>query len=271
MMMRIWLLLLTLTAWAQTTSGPFNISGTVVDPTGALVPAAVVSLHTLGSSQARQVQSDASGTFRFPGVSTERYEIEIQQAGFAPVRLPIAVTDRSPAPVRILLQLTGVRQEVTVNETAEQISTAASENTGAVTLDRSMLDSLPVFDQNYIGAMRQFLDPGSVSTGGVTLIVNGMEQKNVGVSSSAIQQVKINQNPYSAEYSRPGRGAIEIVTKPTSQAFHGAFNFLFRDQHLNARDAFASVRPPEQRRIYEGSLVGVSFSDDPGEGRKPSV
>jgi TonB dependent receptor-like, beta-barrel len=68
--------------------------------------------------------------------------------------------------------------------------------------------------------------------------------------------VKINQNPYSAEFARPGRGRIEVITKPESQIYHGTFNFLFRDYHLNARDPFATVRPPEQRRIYEGSLLG---------------
>lgn len=204
----------------------------------------------------RTTKSDMVGAFRFAKVNPGRYEIEVKHDGFVSATVPIALADRSPAPLQITLQLTDIRQELTVSDAAEQVSTAAADNASAVTLDRSLLDNLPVFDQNYIAAMQQFLDPGSVSTGGVTLIVNGMEQKNVGVSASAIQQVKINQNPYSAEFARPGRGAIEILTKPSSLDYHGTFNFLFRDQHLNARDAFASVRAPEQRRVYEGSLAG---------------
>ena len=149
-----------------------------------------------------------------------------------------------------------MRQEITVNEAAGQINTEASSNLDVITLDRDLLDNLPIFDQNYVGAMSQFLDPGSISTGGVTLVVNGMEQKNIGVSASAIQQVKINQNPYSAEFSRPGRGRIEIITKPESQVYHGSLNVIFRDYRMNARDPFASSRPEEQRRIFEGSLVG---------------
>ena len=88
------------------------------------------------------------------------------------------------------------------------------------------------------------------------MIVDGLEATRAGVSASAIQEVKINQNPYSAEYSRPGRGRIEIITKPGSQEYHGTFNFLFRDYHLNAREPLAIIRPPEQRRIFEGSLTG---------------
>ncbi len=65
-----------------------------------------------------------------------------------------------------------------------------------------------------------------MATGGVTLIVDGVEANSAGVSASAIQELKINQNPYTAEFSRPGRGRIEIITKPGST--DGAFNFLFR-------------------------------------------
>ena len=101
--------------------------------------------------------------------------------------------------------------------------------------------------------MSRFLDAGSIGTSGVTLVVDGVEATRAGVSASAIQEVKINQDPYSAEYPRPGRGRIEIITKPGSSEFHGTFNFLFRDYHLNARDPFALIRPPEQRRIYEGN------------------
>ena len=105
-----------------------------------------------------------------------------------------------------------------MSETTAQVSTDASENLDVVALDREALDNLPVFDQNYVGAISQFLDPGSIGTNGVTLVVNGMEQRNIGVSASAVQQVKINQNPYSAEFQRPGRGRIEVITKPSSQA-----------------------------------------------------
>ena len=160
------------------------------------------------------------------------------------------------APLQIALSLAQVRQEMVVSERTAQVSTDASENLDVVALDREALDNLPVFDQNYVGAISQFLDPGSIATNGVTLVVNGMEQRNIGVSASAVQQVKINQNPYSAEFQRPGRGRIEVITKPSSQVYHGNLNFLFRDYRLNARDPFASVRAPEQRRIYEGSLTG---------------
>ena len=243
-------------AFSQSPVDRFSISGTVTDPTGAGIPGAAISAHNGHGPAIRTTRSNNSGAFRLTGLPAGQLDIEVQSDGFASQSVHVSMPSRSSAPFRIALKLAGVRQEVTVNESAAAVSINSSDNLDVITLDRQMLDNLPIFDQNYVAAMSQFLDPGSIGTGGVTLVVDGMEQKNIGVSASAIQQVKINQNPYSAEFSRPGRGRIEIITKPGSQAYHGTFNFLFRDFHLNARDVFAISRPAEQRRIYEGSLLG---------------
>ncbi|MDR3702399.1 MAG: TonB-dependent receptor [Candidatus Sulfopaludibacter sp.] len=242
---------------AQAPTGPYSISGTVSDPSGAAIPDADVQVRQRGATAAAaKARTDTLGDFRVAGLPGGSFEIDVRRDGFAAETVRLTIKDRPPAPLRVELKLAGVRQEVTVSESAGQVSTDSADNLDVVTMDRQMMDNLPVFDQNYVAAMSQFLDPGSIGTGGVTLVVNGMEQRNVGVSASAIQQVKINQNPYSAEFSRPGRGRIEVITKPASQVYHGTFDFLFRDYHLNARDPFATVRPPEQRRIYEGSLLG---------------
>src|SRR5205823_14121549 len=149
----------------------------------------------------------------------------------------------------IVLTLGEVRQQITVDAAAAQVSIDAGDNLDAVRLDRQTLDNLPVFDQDYIGTMSRFLDAGALGTSGVTLIVDGVEATSAGVSPSAIQEVKINQNPYSAEFARPGHARIEIITKPGSADYHGAFNFLFRDSVFNARDPFSLVRPREQRHV----------------------
>src|SRR5262249_48839768 len=77
--------------------------------------------------------------------------------------------------------------------------------------------------------------------------------------ASAIQQIKINQNPYSAEYGRPGRGRIEIITKPGSEHYQGEANVIFRDARWNAKNAFASTTPPEHRHIIEGMIGGPAI------------
>ncbi len=100
----------------------------------------------------------------------------------------------------------------------------------AIQVDRAAFDSLPSYGQDYIGTLSRFLYPGSVGTGGVTLVVDGAEA-TTSVGAPAIQEIKINQNPFTADFSRPGRSRIEIITKAGADSFYGLFNLVFRD-HL---------------------------------------
>src|SRR5437879_3658707 len=181
--------------------GRFSIGGAVVDPSGIGVSDARITLESSSLGAPQITFTDANGVFRFTALPPGAFQLRVNAEGFAESRVSVNITSRVPADLKIPLKLANMRQEITVNETASQVNTESSENLDVITLDRQLLDNLPIFDQNYVGAMSQFLDPGSIATGGATLIVNGMEQKNIGVSASAIQQVKINQNPYSAEFS----------------------------------------------------------------------
>src|SRR6185295_14256438 len=154
------------------------------------------------------------------------------------------------------LDLAALTQEITVSNAPTEVRATAGKNVDAITVDQDLLNSLPVFDNDLVATMSQFLDAGAIGNGGVTVVVNGMEVSAVNVSASAMQQIRINQDPYSAEYSRPGRGRVEILTKPGTQQYHGDGTMVLRDGHLDARNAFAATRPPERRRIYEGFLGG---------------
>src|SRR4029077_18489023 len=149
-----------------------------------------------------------------------------------------------------------IAQEITVERDAASLGTRADANRDAVTIDSAALRDIPIFDRDVVGTLSRFLDASALGTGGATLVVDGMEARKVGVAPSAIQQVKINQDPYTAEAPRPGRGRIEVVTKAGADKYAGSMDVTFRDAHLDARNPFADTRPPEQRRIYEGVLGG---------------
>jgi hypothetical protein len=232
-----------------------SVGGVVLDPSGALIPAAELELKGASDASEERTTSDASGAFRFADVRQGRYDLVVRHQGFKTTTLPLSLGRRPPAPLKITLAIADVREEVTVGG-EHRLSTNPGENRDAMTMDRQLLDSLPAFDQDYITTLSTFLDPGAIGSDGVSLVVDGAEANRLLVSPSAIQEVKINQNPYSAEYFRPGRGRIEIVTKASSPEYHGTFNFLIRDSSFDARDAFARDKAPEQKRIYEGSLAG---------------
>jgi hypothetical protein len=239
---------------SQSTSAGSSITGVVQDPSSAVIQGAQVVLKR--DSQIWSTTTDPTGSFRFEKLLAGDYELKVQLEGFKTMTSRVRIGSSATTPVKITLQISNLKQQITVSAEATQVGTNSAENQNAVSMSGGGLGDLPVFDQDYISTMSRFLDQGAVATGGVALVVDGVEANGPGVSPSAIQEVKINNDPYSAQYSRPGRGRIEITTKSGSPEYHGTFNFIFRDYHLNARDAFAATRPPEQRRIYEGSMSG---------------
>jgi hypothetical protein len=238
------------------------VSGVAADPSGAVLPGAQVELKTAQGTTAQTTTTDQTGTFRFEQVSPGRYDVLVTFEGFQPTTARLTVGSRSPAPLHVTLPLAALTQEVTVGNVLTEVKTDAASNLDSSSVDAASIEKLPVFDQDILSTMSRFLDASAIGTNGVTLIVNGIEMNNLMVSASAIQQIKINQDPYSAEYPRPGRGRIEVVLKPGSQEYHGVGNVFFRDSALDARNVFATQKPAEQRRVAEGYVGGPVFHSD---------
>jgi hypothetical protein len=231
-----------------------SISGTVADPSGRAVPGATVSMQRLSTT------TDDLGHFHFDGIAAGRSRIEVTADAFKPLRRDVVIT---PGMAPLVLQLSLATVEESVDVTAGEVRPSAdtAANLDTTTVSGSALDQLPVFDQDLVGALSQFLDPASVATGGATIVVDGVEMKSAGVPKSAVQEIAINDDPYSAESSRPGRGRIEIITKPGSGHVRGDLNFTFRNAALATRSYFAPNKPAEQRQAIEGVLSGPIASE----------
>jgi hypothetical protein len=243
-------------AAGQTAGQAVAVTGVVLDQTGAVLPGASVDLVNNGGALVQSTTADGNGQFRFDKVVAGQYELRAAFVGFKQGSTRVRVGARAPGPQKLVLGLTSLTQEITVSNDGTEVGANSTGNLDAVAVDQSALEGLPVFDQDYIATISRFLDSGSLGSGGPTIVVNGMEVSALRVSASAVQQIRINQDPYSAEYARPGRGRIEILTKPGGQTYEGEGNILVRDAHLDARNAFASTRPPEQKRIFEGVFGG---------------
>ncbi|HJZ74235.1 MAG TPA: TonB-dependent receptor [Vicinamibacterales bacterium] len=242
------------------------VAGVVQDQTGAVLPGAAVTLSSSGAATAtQQVMTDRSGLFRFERVVPGDYVIRSEFPGFTPKETRVRVGARAPSPLTIVLAIEGVTQEVSVSGASAETNTAAASNLNAIAVSADQLDDLPVLDQDIVSAMSRFLDSTAIGTNGPTVLVNGVEVNVLALSASAVQQIRINQDPYSSEFMRPGRGRIDIITKPGGQEYSGTVNLRFRDSAFAARNAFAATKPPEQRRIVEGTLGGPL-----GDGKKTS-
>lgn len=261
--MRYWVLTLVFLAavsisYAQIPSRAVRIEGFVQDPSGAPVGDARVILKHADGAEWGEISTTSSGIFHFVAVEPGEYTIEVQKEGFKTSKTNVAVGAKPLTSLKIALSVGELYEEVIVHSDSDpwDLSLDPSDNRGEVVMDSSMLEKLPVLDQDYLGAVSNFLDEAATATGGVSIMVDGMEEKDAGVSPSAIQEVRINQDPYSSEFSRPGKGRIEVITKQESRKYHGAFTFAYRNSVFNGADPFALTTPSEERRNYDAYVSG---------------
>ncbi len=207
---------------AQSASTSYALSGTVLDPSSAVIAHASVVLQPSNNAPSLATETDSSGAFHFEKLPTGSYKLTISAPGFTDATLPIKISAKRLAPLRIPLALATQSESVTVGgaDSSPQVSTDTSQNQSANTFERDALDRVPVFDQDYVTTLSRFLDDNSIASSGVSLVVNGIEANGPGVTPSAIQEVKINQNPYSALFANPGRARLEITTKPGTPDYH---------------------------------------------------
>ncbi|MGA2809136.1 MAG: TonB-dependent receptor [Terracidiphilus sp.] len=244
------------------------LHGVVADPTGAIVPGAEVDLVDPAGSITGSFHSDNEGNFQVVAPHAGSYTLVVSEAGFETVKTPVLIAAATgsvasmpaPAPLtatlRIVLPIAQFSTSVRVSADANEDLTAPEQNRDSSIMTSQDLKSLPIFDNDYATAMSAFLDDSATATGGSGLLVDGVEANRATVSASAVQEIRINQDPYSAQYYWPGRGQMEIVTKSAADHYHGQFNFLFRDSAMNAQNALAPSKPFEQRQNYEGSITG---------------
>ena len=230
--------------------------GSVQDPSGAIIPGAKVELQRSNGSVVAAVATDSTGKFRIAQPATGKYQLVVSLAGFERTTRVLSITSAALPAMKIIMAIGTVSTIVTVDAATDADRTDPANNQDTATMTADDLKSVPIFDGDYVATMSNFLDAGAQSSDGAGLMVDGVERSSTGVAPSAVQEIKLNLDPYSAQYYRPGRGQMEVITKNTQDKYHGEFNFLFRDAALNATNAFAVTKPPEQRRIYEGFLTG---------------
>lgn len=147
---------------------------------------------------------------------------------------------------------------------AEQMSVVAaqgttvtpdpSQNADALVLTATDLDAL-ADDPADLATDLQVLAGPTAGPNGAQIFIDGFTGGRLPPKQS-IREVRINQNPFAAQYERPGQGRVEIFTKAGADQLRGSVLFQFGDDIFNSRNPFVSVRPPYQRRQWKGELGG---------------
>src|SRR6185369_12084913 len=152
------------------------------------------------------------------------------------------------------LEVAVAEEQVTVDD--RNISTDSDNNANAIVLRGRDLDALPNDPQALATALQAMAGPTDPESGGQAQVkVDGFSNGQI-PPKEAIREVRINNNPFSAENEFPGWNGIEIYTQPGADKWHGAFAFDFNDESLNSRNPFTSTRAPYQQRGYSVNLSG---------------
>ena len=249
---------------AQAPAGP-SLHGVVTDPSGALVPGAVVQLRGPGGEQ-RQNTGGAGG-YSFPALRPGKYLVRVIAKGFTVSQKPdLEIT--APTTLDVQLTIQAEAQVLNVEDEVNRVSADPANNGGALVLKDKDLDALSDDPDELSQQLQAMAGPGAGPSGG-TIYIDGFTGGNLPPKSS-IREIRVNSNPFSPEYDRPGFGRIEILTKPGTDTIHGNAFVQFNNEDLNSRSPLLgqSTRPPYKQDFFGLSLTGpikknkASFSFD---------
>jgi Carboxypeptidase regulatory-like domain/TonB dependent receptor len=282
------LLFFSLKVFAQGDLG--TITGSVMDPAGAVVAGAPIEVRNVDTGAMYQVGSSATGNYVVQ-VPTGTYELSVTAPGFKKfVRQNIAVPVAQTLRIDVSLEVGSNTESVTVTEAAPLLKTESGELAHNVTSDA--LDTLPVLGIGTaaVGATGirspysvMNLVPGAVWQADNTIRLNGMEgntsalrvdgQDATGTISNgqtsqtepsveAIQEVSVQQSNFAAEFGQAGSGLFNFTMKSGTNQFHGSAYDYFVNEFLNAGTPFTNdgnghlLRPRQRRNDYGMSLGG---------------
>ena len=233
---------------------PGSLHGQVLDELGgAIVGASVTAVDAAGTEKA--VVTNNAGTYTINGLAPGKYTLRVVNAGFAIFEnTEVEIVSGKPQQLDVTLKVAIEEQKVTVAADSRELSTEPENNAGAVVLKGADLESLPDDPDDLAAALQALAGPSAGPNGG-QIFVDGFTGGRLPPRAS-IREIRINSNPFSAEYDRLGFGRIEILTRPGTDRYRGQVSFNFNDDALNARNPFADTRPPIQTRQYGGNFGG---------------
>jgi hypothetical protein len=228
-----------------------DLKVTVQDQTGAaLIVASVTVVDAAGTPHTLQV--DDHGIATFTALATGTYQLKADAESFQSYDGPITLK-KGANQITLTLPLAGLNEQVVVRNSTDDVR----GNSFTSELTPQEIAELPDDPDELQQVLDQMAGPGA------TMRVNGFTGGRL-PPKSQIRSIRFRMNSFDAEYHEGGGFGIDIVTKPGMDDWKGMSNFGFRDESLNARNAFAPTLAPEQYRRFglnaDGPIVKVRTS-----------
>jgi len=283
-------------ARAQGVGSSATINGTVVDPTGAIVPKALVVATEADRGIIHSTETDANGYYRLTGLPPETYDVAVRAPGFETVvQKGLAVNVGSIILVDFHLSLATSKATIEVSATPPIVETERGSESNTIT--QNYIEDLPINRRDYLNftlllpgvsdstritddqdfRVKQTPQSGLSFYGsngrGNNVTVDGGETGSdsggvrLTVSQDAVQEFQVNRSNYPADLGGASGAAINIVTKSGTNDLHGSVYGFFRNDALDARDPFAfsqALQPGEVFNPAEPDTTGSPVKNSLG-------
>ena len=247
------LLLLAAASAAQQLAG--SLRGTVMDTSGAAVPFATVEVL-----QAQEVicrlQTDGLGNFSILQLAPGEYSVHVFANGFQEFTSPAQkVVTGAVMQMAVKLNIPTAIEQVTVtSDEGGTVGLQSTENASAVVLRGPDLNALPDDPDELLADLQALAGP-PLGSSSAQIYLDGFSSSRM-PPKNAISEVRINQDPFSAQYDHVGFGRVEVVTKSGTQQIHGTAQFKVSDEVFNSRNPYSSIRSPYHAEQFAGDLGG---------------
>ena len=271
-------------AFAQ--GGNVAIMGTVMDPSGAVVVGAKITVTQQGTGTVRTDTTNGSGAFNIPSLPPSGYSVAVQAPGFKQYVENVVLLADQIRNMAVHLQLGEATQQITVETSSAQVNTVSQELSQVI--ERSRVMDLPLNGRN--AADLTLLVPGAVTAisnnsgtlqgdtkqipGAEAIAVNGARPDQIGYNldgannedlmsntndpfpfPDAVQEFSVQTNSFDVQYGSNAGAVVNVITKSGTNQWHGdAFEFV-RNRAFNARNYFANSVDPLKRNQF-GATVG---------------
>jgi hypothetical protein len=208
----VYLLALGIQAYAQSSSNSGSINGTVLDPTGAVVPSATVEIHNPVSHFDRSTTTDTSGNFNLPNIPFNPYHMTVTAAGFAQGGQDVEIRSIVPVSLKVSLQVSSSKTSVTVEAPAADL--LENDSTFHSDIDRNLWDKLPL--ESTTSSLSSLV---TLSTPGIAADSNGLFH---GIGDHASNSFSIDGQPITDQQSKVFSNQLPVDSMESMEVISGA-------------------------------------------------
>jgi len=236
---------------------PGSLTGVVTDPSGGVIAKAAVRLINSGGASI-DTTTNRDGVYEFKNLAPGTYSLKAVTKGFALfTKEDVQIVAGQLQQINIALTIQIEEQKVEVTDSSTTVGVDPTNNAGAVVLKGADLEALSD-DPDELQSELQALAGPSAGPNGGQIYIDGFTGGTLPPKSS-IREIRINQNPFSAEYDKLGYGRIEVFTKPGTDQFHGQVSLMGNTAGFNSRNPFESIPAGTQPPGYHSTQFSANI------------